>query len=301
MKKLRIIYALIVSAALFLAISLTACADCGPKPNLRITFRNAGDERYYSTILSKSTFEPGAGELFGDNDHSLRWYNALSPEEQKAVNAFAAYPAQEGFNFFPLIWDSSKNVISWGYMPPDEFVLLVYFPESGKMFESNICHTYAFDSYFAVDLSDVSGDAISVDSGYGLSVQPSYQVGEWILEFISRVLVTIAVELVVALIFGYWEKRTLLFFAIVNVATQILLNIVLSIANINYGILMFLFAYFIGELMVVTFEAVFYGLYIGKYSKRHKSGVRAVFYAICANIASFISGVVFTVNFFAVI
>jgi len=301
MKKLRIIFALILSTALFLTLSLTACADCGPKPQLRITFRNAGNERYYSTILSKSTFEPGAGYVYGDANNSTEWYQKLSQEEQEAVNAFAAYQAQEGFNFFPIMWDSSKSVINWGYMPPDEFVLLVYFPESGRMLESNICHTYAFDSYFAVDLSDVSGDTISVDSGYGISVQPSYQVGEWILEFLSRVLVTIVVELVVALIFGYWEKRTLLFFAIVNVATQILLNIVLSIANVNYGILMFLFAYFVGELLVVIFEAVFYGLYIGKYSKKHKRGVRAVFYAICANIASFISGVVFTVNFFAVI
>ena len=41
MKKLRIIYALLFSMALFLAIPLNAAADFGPKPSVSISFRNA--------------------------------------------------------------------------------------------------------------------------------------------------------------------------------------------------------------------------------------------------------------------
>ena len=103
---------------------------------------------------------------------------------------------------------------------------------------------------------------------------------------------------ILALIFGYWEKKTLLFFAAVNLATQVLLNMILSLVNIRYGFLLFLFAYMFGELIVVTFEAVFYSAFIGKYS-RQNGKVRAVFYAICANLASFFAGVVFSVNFTA--
>lgn len=53
-----------------------------------------------------------------------------------------------------------------------------------------------------------------------------------------------------------------------------------------------------GELIVVTFEAVFYSAFIGKYSRKNGK-VRAVFYAICANLASFFAGVVFSANFTA--
>lgn len=61
-----------------------------------------------------------------------------------------------------------------------------------------------FNSYFTADLS--RSDSL-------LYIKQSYNVGIWLLEFAARVLITIAVELVVALIFGYWEKKTLLFFA----------------------------------------------------------------------------------------
>ncbi|MGN1341479.1 MAG: hypothetical protein ACI4WS_14390, partial [Oscillospiraceae bacterium] len=101
--------------------------------------------------------------------------------------------------------------------------------------------------------------------------------------------------LVVALLFGYWEKKTLLFFAVVNMVTQVALNVVLTLVNIHYGLLLFLFAYFVAEILIITGEALFYAAIIPKYSKHHKGSVRAVFYAIIANISSFIPGVIITV------
>ena len=50
-----------------------------------------------------------------------------------------------------------------------------------------------FNSYFTADLS--RSDSL-------LYIKQSYNVGIWLLEFAARVLITIAVELVVALIFG---------------------------------------------------------------------------------------------------
>lgn len=298
MKKLRIIYAMIVSAALFLALSLTAAADFGPKPYIKITFTHTNGERFYSTILARGDFQPPGWEKFSEADYDSEQFTKLSPDDRDAVRTFAEYPAPEGYNFFGpnRMWNSGKSTIEWGYMPPDDFVVLVYFPDSGKVLESGVCSTYAFNSSFVADLS---GQELSVDqsSNSGLSINPSYNFGTALLEFAARLAITIAVELAVALIFGYLEKRTLIFFAVVNSATQVLLNLILSLVNFRYGLTLFLFAYFIGELLVVILEACFYGMEIEKYSKHHKSGARAVFYAICANIASFAAGVIFTVNF----
>ena len=295
MKKLRIIYSMIVSMALFFAISLTACADFGPKPYISITFSNAGGERFYSTMLARGDYLPPGWSKFTAEDFDTEEFLELTPEMQDAVRTFADYNAPEDYNYFGVrrTWDSSNNPIEWTYMPPDDFVVLVYFPESGRVLESPVCSAYAFESRFTADLS---GAGISMEPEQSLEVVPSYQVGSWLLEFAVRVIITIAIELVVALIFGYWEKRTLLFFAVVNVATQVLLNLILSLVNFRYGIINFLFAYFLGELIVVIFETVFYGLRIGKYSKR-KGAVRAVFYAIAANAASLAAGAIFSVNF----
>lgn len=297
MKKLRIIFAMILSAALFLMLPLSAGADFGPKPYIKITFTNTSGGQYYSAILAKGEFQPGGGDRFDESMYDGEWFQKQPPGKQEAVRAFVEHTSPEGYNLFQYaIWDSSKSIISWNYMPPDDFVLLVYLPESGRVLESDVCHTYAFASCYTADLSDLSGGEISVDQRGNVSVQPIFPVGTWLLEFAARALITIAVELVVALIFGYWEKRALLFFMVVNLATQILLNIILSIVNINYGILLFGFAYIIGELVVVTLEAVLYAKLIGKYS-RHKGAVRAVFYAICANLASLLSGFIFTLHF----
>ena len=75
--------------------------------------------------------------------------------------------------------------------------MLANFPDSGRVIASDICRTYMFNSYFTADLS--RSDSL-------LYIKQSYNVGIWLLEFAARVLITIAVELVVALIFGYsWQ------------------------------------------------------------------------------------------------
>ena len=68
--------------------------------------------------------------------------------------------------------------------------MLAYFPDSGRVIASDICRTYVFNSYFTADLS--RSDSL-------LYIKQSYNVGIWLLEFAARVLITIAVELVVAL------------------------------------------------------------------------------------------------------
>ena len=182
------------------------------------------------------------------------------------------------------ILDSEKLLIT-----PNETNKIVQCMQEEDNIDDYYTHSAVFNSYFTADLS--RSDSL-------LYIKQSYNVGIWLLEFAARVLITIAVEIVVALIFGYWEKKTLLFFAAVNLATQVLLNMILALVNIRYGFLLFRFAYMFGELIVVTFEAVFYSAFIGKYSRKNGK-VRAVFYAICANLASFFAGVVFSVNFTA--
>ncbi len=157
------------------------------------------------------------------------------------MRAFADYAgrsAPDGYALFNRLWDVSRENIEMTYLPPDDFIVLVYFPDSGRVIASDICRTYVFNSYFTADLS--RSDSL-------LYIKQSYNVGIWLLEFAARVLITIAVELVVALIFGYWEKKTLLFFAAVNLATQVLLNMILALVNIRYGFLLFLFAYMFGN------------------------------------------------------
>ena len=193
MKKLRIIYALLFSMALFLAIPLNAVADFGPKPSVSISFRNAGGQTCYSAILARGSFQPSLGELVTEDAYSTEWFGELTPQEQEAVRAFADYAgrsAPDGYALFNRLWDVSRENVEMTYLPPDDFIVLAYFPDSGRVIASDICRTYVFNSYFTADLS--RSDSL-------LYIKQSYNVGIWLLEFAARVLITIAVELVVAL------------------------------------------------------------------------------------------------------
>lgn len=83
MKKLRIIYALLFSMALFFAIPLNAAADFGPKPSVSISFRNAGGQTCYSAVLARGSFQPSLGELVTEDAYSTEWFGELTRRSRK--------------------------------------------------------------------------------------------------------------------------------------------------------------------------------------------------------------------------
>lgn len=283
MKKLS---AVIVCITVLFALTITAFADCGPKPSLRVKVTGAEEQEYYLTLVTTGNHVPLAAEVVTEGYEDTRWYKEADPEEQLAFRKIVEYCKANGYNFFGRLWERGEQ-LSWSYYPPDDFTLLAYFLEADSFAISQECSCYAFSSYFTADLSGWQSRAITINDSHGYA----REAGESAL----RLLFTIAVELIVALIFGYWEKNTLLFFAVVNAVTQVALNVLLTLVNINYGLLLFLIVYFISELLIAIFEALFYGLMMPKYSKHCPGAVRAVLYAITANIASFVLGVIVTV------
>ena len=171
MKKLRIIYALIFSVTLFFAIPLNAAADFGPKPTVSISFRNADGQTCYSAVLARGSFQPSLGEFLTEDAYS-DWFGELTPQEQEAVRAFADYAgrsAPDGYALFNRLWDVSRENVEMTYLPPDDFIVLAYFPDSGRVIASDICRTYVFNSYFTADLSR-SDSLLYIKQSYNLSL-----------------------------------------------------------------------------------------------------------------------------------
>lgn len=80
------------------------------------------------------------------------------------------------------------------------------------------------------------------------------------------------------------------FFTVVNVITQILLNVLLNLVNYYSGSRRFLFCYVLLEMVVFVMEAMVYKVGICKISREQKYEERAVEYALTANVMSFIAG-----------
>ena len=268
---------------------------------------------YYATLLSyyKST---GPASAWDGNQLS-------SKEDDPIWKAFVDYKDNDGYYFLQEYWDcTGKDQFRWGYYPPTPFKILCYFPETGTYAVSGIYERYAFDTYYKVDLSDMM---VQIEAGQGqqsgsssegpqapiLEAKKNYDYTWELISLVARIVITILLEMGLALVFGYRHKNQLRFLAVVNIATQIALNVALNVFNYRNGHWSFVFFYVLLELLVILIEAVLYVLVLPKMSqtitqekiaaadsgkkvsvpktiqKRH-----AVTYAIVANIASFAIG-----------
>ena len=204
---------------------------------------------------------------------------------------FNTYTDTDGFYFLGCFSDCSKtDVFKWTYYPPGIFKILIYFPEydhfvvSGETYER-----YAFDSYYTVDAAGLDIRSVTVISDIAAVIR-TYDFTWEILSLLCRIIVTIAVELGIAWLFGFRTKKQILVIAITNVATQTVLNILLNIINYNRGGFAFVFNYVWMELVVLVIEGLIFARLLSRYVKDPTQKTRPWLYAATANAASFAAG-----------
>lgn len=265
---------------------IPACvqADMGPKPSVSLQIEGTGSEVYYVTLLSKDE-STGPYSVRTDEMREDSYLVSADHKQEDLASwrAFRDYTDPDGFYFIEYFSRcNEENSFRWGYYPPDTFKVLVYFPQSGTFVSSGIYERYAFHSYYEVAFSAADGI---------LTVQKNYDYTAEILSLIARIVATIAIEILVALLFGLKTKKTLAFIAVVNVITQVVLNILLNIIHYSYGGFVFVLNYIWMELLIIILEAVVYTAYFKKLpdAERVKRWV-APAYAVTANVLSFAAG-----------
>ncbi|MEL7654478.1 MAG: hypothetical protein AAGU75_01070, partial [Bacillota bacterium] len=218
--------------------STTASADIGPKPSVVIKFEGLRQENCYVTLLSKSD-STGPYSLY-DGDSSYAHYNE-DDEGFEIWKKFVSYQDKDGFYFLQYFSKPDDcATFKWGYHPPQEFKILMYFPDSDSFLVSDESYErYAFDSYFKVDATDLSSTA----NNGKISAVKSYEFTWELFSLITRIVITIALELTVALLFGFRAKKQILIIGITNVITQTVLNVLLNIINYSQGQMMFVLHY----------------------------------------------------------
>ena len=141
--------------------------------------------------------------------------------------ALCGYQDADGFYFLGQMWKvGTDGELVWSYFPPQTFKVLLYYPESGRFAVSGKCEQYAFDSYFTIDMAggadEHGGSGWKRQSPGCAAVVP---IGEEILLLSVRFLLTVAVEIAVALLFGIRGKKAVALLLAVNAVTQVLLNL----------------------------------------------------------------------------
>ena len=268
---------------------ITASADMGPKPSVVIDFDGISTQNYYVTLLSSVHSTGPYSALTSDN---YSHYNE-DDEDYPIFLKFLEYQDVDGYYFLQYFQKCSETQqFSWTYYPPSNFKILIYFADRDCFaISAETYERYAFDSYFSVSLTDSEISAIIVqDETLSFKATKSYDyIGE-IISLIARIVLTIAVELLIALLFAFRKKKQVFFIVAVNLVTQIALNVVLNLINYNYGQMMFVFAFILLEMFVFIIEAVLYTIFLRKHSDVPVPKWKPITYALIANAASFAVG-----------
>ncbi len=278
MKKITIVPLFIIFFTLM--FPLTINADMGPKPSVVIDFVGLEGETYYATLLS-SVESTGPYSALSESKERYRHYNE-GDEDYDIFLKFVEYKDSDGFYFLQFFKNCTQtHQFSWTYYPPKVFKILVYFPETDSFIVSDSTYErYAFDSYFTAELS-----------GTSFAVHKSYDYSNETLSLIVRIVLTSAIELVIALLFGFRERKQIRFIMLVNLITQIALNVALNAINYKSGAMAFVIFYVLLEIAVFITEAILYNWYLKKHSLKKVPGWKPTVYALAANTASFALGI----------
>ena len=299
-KKLKKIVLFILCVVIIIVgFPMTAKADMGPKPSVTIRFENMGDELCYGTLLSKNESAGSASAWDGNDDHARYRNDENYPYgmfNYDIWKAFVEYEDIDGYYFLQQGWlVSETKEISWTYYPPSNFKILLYYPETQTFIVSDIYEKYAFDSYFTVNMEGINISSVEHDEDINTNVHikayRSYEYGWEILSLIARIVITILIEMLIALMFGYWHKKQLLLLIAVNGGTQIILNILLNIINYKSGLLAFFIFYIMLEILVFVIEAIIFFCLLGRISDKKRAKWLAIPYALVSNFVSFIAGI----------
>lgn len=287
MKK-KIFFILFCFILIIIFMPTTANADTGPKPSVVIDFKGLEEENYYVTLLSEIS-STGPHSVFGEFADNQRYFE--EDEDYDIWCKFVSYKDKDGFYFLQFFGDcTDTSQFTWGYYPPPKFKILIYFPEKDSFTVSQeVYERYAFDSYYGVDLTGL--EIQSVISGENIKAERNYDFRWELISFFTRIIVTIIIEVMIALLFGFRAKKQLLVIVAVNILTQSILNILLNVINYNQGGMMFVFHYVWMEVLVFIIEAVVYSIFLHKYSRwKITNKWIASLYALTANAVSFCIG-----------
>lgn len=268
---------------LMAALGIYAFADFGPKPSVVVEFENAGDQEYYVTLVAKE-------------DKLGSPYSRITAEDQPETddiaiwNRLVAYEDPDGMVFAGNVQKlTGDGAYVWGYYPPSEFRVLIYFPDTDSFVESSeILEQYAFDSYYQMDFNDLPenwNDAVAA-----IPVTRKYNLLWQITAFLLRLAVTVAVECLLAVLFGFRGKRQMLLVLAVNCATQLAMN--LLILDESVGLFVFyVLQYALIEVGVILAEGLVYCLALPKLATPEQNrNIHPIAFAFFGNVASFSLG-----------
>ena len=272
----------ILALLLVCLLPLWAAADTGPKPSITVTPEGFGEDACYLTLLSQTeTTGPWSKhESFAASKDSYG-----DPEADEAIwTAFNDYQDAEGFFFLGCYGEvTGGQMFCWSYYPPDTFKVLAYFPDSGTFAVGPVTERKEFSARYTVSPSE-TGETLLIEKARNQEAENK--------SFVGRLVLTLALELAVAVVFGFRAKRQIITIVCMNLITQVGLNQAIThlfpvVSSRCYwpGLLVL-------EILIFLVEGAVYARLLPRWKKDPAAVCHPWGYALAANVASFGVGLI---------
>lgn len=276
-----------------LLLPQTAQANSRPMPwYTSVRFVGFTGEGFYATLLSRDSVS-GSDAAYDESSGNAA-YDEGDPDYE-IWRKFVAYVDSDGYYFLQRFWHcTDERGFTWRDPRPEVCKILLYFPEYDSFAVSEAYQVHGSERY-VVNLKYV--DITSTAPGPTIAARMYYDYEGEIFDLACRMLLTILVELAVALPFGYRAKKQIALIVVVNIVTQVFLNALLLITNSLWNMLVG--SYLVGKLLAFGTEALVYYIWMPKYAKKPIKRYMTIPYAVVANFASLIAGIIFAIWFYS--
>ena len=305
MKQLRL--RLICLLAALLALTGTAFADMGPKPQLIVRVQNAPEVPYYLDLLAEGDYRPedngyGGGGAFPGLSWSypeaeeqasldpalLEALRAAIPDGWHACTAQGTNGPPMGGELFPESTDQDGNPLHlFHYFGLPETYRILVVTQAGEVYLSAVQTRTILQSSITLDWSarNLTAEGEAGDPDAALTAPPPW-IG-YLLQFSATFFPTLLAEGLLLLLFRYRWKENWKPFLLVNLLTQGGLAIFLSVQTLQQGAnpWFYVFCFLPLEVLIALAEGCLYT----KLLTGHKK-LRAFCYGLTANAASALLG-----------
>jgi hypothetical protein len=241
----------------------------GPKPASYITIKGIKGD-YVACFAAKEAWGPNFDyEAYIEYEMDYLQYNPIME-----------YKDDEGFKWITHYYEcSGEDYISFTYYCPNEYKIVIY-QNDQFLIATEALEMYAYSTYYEIDFSTGT-----VTTPQDIKVTKTYDYFSEVLNLIVRIALTLAIELGLFYLFRLYTKRNFMVVLIVNLITQIFLNVAVNISLYNSGSLSALFLLFGLEFVILIIEFIAYQILL-----KDKKRWTIILYPILANILSFVLG-----------
>ena len=246
-----------------------AYADMGPKPASYITIKGVEGE-YVACFAAKSASGPNYDyDNWLKNDYKYVDYNPIME-----------YKDADGFRWITRYYEcEGETEISFTYYCPSEYKIVIY--QNGELLiATKPLEMYAFSTYYEIDFSNAT-----VTTPEQIQVKSSYDYLGEILNLLVRIILTLGIEIGLFYLFRLYTKRNFTVVLVVNLITQIFLNVAVNVVHFTSGALSAMLLLVALEFAILIVVFIAYQI-LFKDKKRWK----ILLYPLLANALSFACG-----------